>query len=130
MSLSVPSSLLSQMREEVAHFDAAPAAFLHAWKRGVEIAGVEWFGNGVRMSLLNAKSTSDLQPNMLAVSDALNALSPGERRFLSVMVSFYNAREGGAMLKRCNFEGLADLGRFDLPRRKVIADLILHYVDW
>ena len=35
----------------------------------------------------------------------LGVLSSGQRMFLSAMVSFYNAREGGAMLKRCGFEG-------------------------
>ncbi len=50
--------------------------------------------------------------------------------FLSSMVSFYDAREGGAMLRRCQFEGLADLGGLDLQRRKVIADLLLHYNGW
>ena len=50
--------------------------------------------------------------------------------FLSAMVSFYNTDEGGALLKRCQFEGLADLGGLDLERRKVIADLLLHYHGW
>lgn len=39
------------------------------------------------------------------LNDALGVLSSGQRMFLSAMVSFYNAREGGAMLKRCGFEG-------------------------
>ena len=38
--------------------------------------------------------------------------------------------EGGAMLKRCGFEGLSDFGGLDLERRKVIADLTLHYNGW
>jgi hypothetical protein len=42
---------------------------------------------------------------MLMLNDALGVLSSGQRMFLSAMVSFYNAREGGAMLKRCGFEG-------------------------
>jgi len=29
-----------------------------------------------------------------------------------------------------DFKGLADLGDFDLERRKVIADLLLHYTGW
>ena len=47
------------------------------------------------------------------LNDALGVLSSGQRMFLSAMVSFYNAREGGAMLKRCGFEGLSDLGGLD-----------------
>ncbi|EKY3918149.1 hypothetical protein RCI35_002019 [Enterobacter hormaechei] len=48
-------------------------------------------------------------------------VSGGQRLFLSAMVSFYNNREGAAMLKRIGFEGLTDLGGLDLERRKVIA---------
>ena len=72
----------------------------------------------------------DLRPNLLMLNDALGVLSSGQRMFLSAMVSFYNAREGGAMLKRCGFEGLSDLGGLDLERRKVIADLTLNYNGW
>src|SRR3546814_9522473 len=60
-------------------------------------------------------------------NDALGVLSSGQRMFLSAMVNFYNSREGGAMLKRCGFEGLSDFGGLDLERRQVIADLTLHY---
>lgn len=67
---------------------------------------------------------------MLMLNDALGVLSSGQRLFLSAMVSFYNAREGSAMLKRCGVDGLADLGNLDLQRRKVIADLLLHYNGW
>ncbi|VFT10003.1 Uncharacterised protein [Pseudomonas aeruginosa] len=67
---------------------------------------------------------------MLRLNDALGVLSSGERMFLSAMVSFYNAREGGAMLKRCRFHGLSDFDGLDLERRKVIADLLVNYSGW
>ena len=54
--------------------------------------------------LNQAKSKWDLRPDMLRANDALGVLSSGERMFLSAMFSFYNAREGGAMLKRCHFQ--------------------------
>ena len=41
-----------------------------------------------------------------------------------------NAHEGGALLKRCGFEGLSDLSGLDLERRRVIADLVLNYNGW
>ena len=63
-------------------------------------------------------------------ADALGVLSSGQRMFLSAMVSFYNAREGGAMLKRCHFHGLSDFDGLDLQRRKVIADLLVNYNGW
>ncbi|MBI6641801.1 hypothetical protein YA0745_02380, partial [Pseudomonas synxantha] len=112
------------------HFAAAPQAFFEAWKRGAEIAGPEWFGDGTREGLNQAKSKWDLRPNLLRLNDALGVLSGGQRMFLSAMVSFYNAREGAAMLKRCGFEGLSDLGGLDLERRQVIAALVLNYAGW
>jgi hypothetical protein len=89
---------------EQAHFAAAPQAFFEAWKRGAHIAGPEWFGDGTPKAC-SATTKWDLRPKLLMLNDALGVLSSGQRMFLSAMVSFYNAREGGAMLKRCGFEG-------------------------
>ncbi|CCJ47886.1 conserved hypothetical protein [Bordetella parapertussis Bpp5] len=130
MNLSLPEDVLDQMALEQAHFDAAPQAFFEAWKRGAQIAGHEWFGDGTREGLQRATTKWDLRPNMLMLNDALGVLSSGQRMFLSAMVSFYNSREGGAMLKRCGFEELSDFGGLDLERRQVIADLTLHYNGW
>ena len=88
------------------------------------------FGDGTREGLQRATTKWDLRPKLLMLNDALGVLSSGQRMFLSAMVSFYNSREGGAMLKRCGFEGLSDLGGLDLERRKVIADLTLNYNGW
>lgn len=130
MSSSLPQGVFDKIALEDAHFAKAPSAFFQAWKRGAEIAGAEWFGDGTREGLERAASKWDLRPNMPLVNDALGVLSSGQRMFLSAMVSFYNACEGAAMLKRCGFEGLADLGGLDLQRRKVIADLVLNYNGW
>ena len=130
MNQLLPREVVDQIMREEQHFAAAPQAFFEAWKRGVEIAGPEWFGDGTREGLNQAKSKWDLRPNMLQLNDALGVLSSGERMFLSAMVSFYNAREGGAMLKRCHFNGLSDFDGLDLPRRQVIADLLLNYSGW
>ena len=130
MNLSLSQAVFDQLALEEAHFTRAPSAFFQAWKRGAEIAGAEWFGNGTQAGLERATTKWDLRPNMLLVNDALGVLSAGQRMFLSAMVSFYNAREGAAMLRRCGFEGLADLDGLDLERRKVIADLVLNYNGW
>jgi hypothetical protein len=130
MGTSLPQSVFNRVIEENRYFLAAPAAFYSAWKRGVEIAGIRYFGDGSDRCLERATSMWDLRPNMIAVGDAFGVLSSGERLFLSVLVSFYNSREGGAMLRRCQFEGLADLGGLDLPRRTVIAELLINYGDW
>ena len=130
MNRALPQEVLDQIELEHQHFAAAPQAFFEAWKRGVNIAGAEWFGDGTRDGLQRATTKWDLRPKLLMLNDALGVLSSGQRMFLSAMVSFYNAREGGAMLKRCGFEGLSDLGGLDLERRKVVADLTLNYNGW
>lgn len=130
MNQSLPQSMLDQISREEMHFAQAPEAFFQAWKRGVRIAGYQWFGDGTREGFARATTKWELRPALLQLNDALGVLSSGERMFLSAMVSIYNAPEGGAMLKRCGYEGLSDLGGLDLQRRQVIADLVLHYNGW
>jgi|TARA_R110000772_G_scaffold266742_1_gene389668 hypothetical protein len=112
------------------HFSKAPDAFFHAWKRGVELVGPGLFGNGTQEGLDLAEDKWDLCPNVAVIKKTIGAMSSGERVFLAAMVSFYNAKDGGALLKRVGVHGLADLGGLDLERRKIIAALILNYTGW
>jgi len=130
MNQPMPQDVIDQLVRERRHFACASDAFFQAWKRGVEIAGPQWFGDGTPDGLRCAASKWDLRPDLPRLNDALGVLSSGQRMFLAAMVSFYNAREGGAMLRRCGFEGLSDLNGLDLQRRQVIADLVLHYNGW
>ncbi|NPX93955.1 hypothetical protein DZ977_003450 [Pseudomonas aeruginosa] len=126
----LPQEAVDQIIREEQHYATAPQAFFEAWRRGVEIAGPEWFGDGAREGLNRARDKWDLNPAVQRIEKSLGVLSGGERMFLAAMVSFYNERKGGALLKRCGFHGLADFGGLDLQRRKVIADLMLHYSGW
>tara|TARA_R110002020_G_scaffold142060_3_gene314033 strand:- start:41561 stop:41953 length:393 start_codon:yes stop_codon:yes gene_type:complete len=112
------------------HFSKAPDAFFHAWKRGVELVGPGLFGNGTQECLNLAVDKWDLCPNVTVIKKTIGAMSSGERVFLAAMVSFYNSKDGGALLKRVGVHGLADLGGLDLERRKIIAALILNYTGW
>lgn len=107
-----------------------PHAFFRAWKRGVELAGPALFGKGTRENFERALSKWDLCPNMDAIIDAIGVMSSGEKVFLAAMVSFYNAEEGGALLRRVGVYGFADLGGLDLERRRIIADLMMNYTGW
>ena len=51
MNRALPQEVLDQIELEHQHFAAAPQAFFQAWKRGVNIAGAEWFGDGAREAL-------------------------------------------------------------------------------
>jgi len=124
------TAILDRFTQESQHYLRAPNAFLQAWKRGVEIAGPQWFGDGTRDGVQRAVRKWDLCPRVSAINDNFGVLSGGERMFLAAMVSFYNGYDGGQLLRRCGFEGLCDLGGLDLERRQVIADLVLNYAGW
>ena len=117
--------------QELAHFSSAPARFLEAWKRGVRLAGPQFFGmGGPRADLDHAESKWDLRPKMDLIDRAIGVMSSGEKVFLAALTSFYNAEDGGELLKRVHVQGLADFGGLDLERRAVIAELILNYTGW
>lgn len=108
----------------------APEAFFEAWKHGVELAGVRFFGQGTREAFELALTKWDLCPNVRLIKAAIGPMSAGEKVFLAALVSFYNARDGGALLRRVGVHGLSDLGGLDAQRREVIASLLLHYHGW
>lgn len=130
MNSSLPQEVLDQIALERAHFANAPSAFFQAWKRGVAIAGPRLFGDGTREGWERSSEKWDLCPKTSLIKRTIGAMSSGEKVFLAALVSFYNSREGGALLKRCGVVGLADLGGLDLERRKIIAGLLLHYSGW
>lgn len=130
MKDSTRGGLIEEIAHETAHFAAAPAAFLDAWKSGVALAGTHWFGRGTHADLEHATSVWDLCPKVALIDDAIGVMSSGEKRFLAALVSFYNADDGGRLLERVGVHGLADLGGLDLKRRTVIAALLLNYTGW
>jgi hypothetical protein len=130
MNLPVQHEPIERFISHEEHFALAPYAFFQAWKRGVLIAGTEWFGVGTCDGFQRAIAKWDLCPRLDRISNAFGVLSSGQRMFLAAMVSFYNAHDGGELLQRCGFEGLSDLGGLDLERRRVIADLVLNYSGW
>ena len=123
-------AMLGKIATHDLEFLNAPHAFFRAWKRGVELAGPGLFGKGTPENLERALSKWDLCPNMDAIIDAIGVMSSGEKVFLAAMVSFYNAEEGGALLRRVGAYGLADLGGLDFERRKIIAELMVNYSGW
>ena len=130
MNQQLSQAIIDLITREQEHFSHAPTAFFKAWKHGAALAGPEWFGEGTCKGLQQAADKWALRPRMMDISEAINVLSSGQRLFLSVMVSFYNGPEGAVMLRRCGFEGFADLNGLDLERRQVIADLVLHHTGW
>lgn len=124
------ATLFDELAREQAHFSTAPAQFFRAWKTGVSLAGVRFFGAGTQTALDRAASVWDLCPNMALIADSIGVLSGGEKLFIAALTSFYNAEDGGQLLRRIGVHGLADLGGLDFARRTVIAALILNYTGW
>lgn len=116
--------------QEIEHFSHADAHFLAAWKRGVLLAGPQYFGTRVRADVDLAASKWELRPRMDLIAHAIGVMSPGEQRFLAAMTSLYNSEDGGRLLRRSGFHGFADLGGLDFKRRTILAALILSYNGW
>ncbi|MBS0417993.1 MAG: hypothetical protein JSR66_09790 [Proteobacteria bacterium] len=118
------------MAREERHFARAPEVFLSAWKRGVTFVGSHLFGAVPHADVELAQTKWDLRPKVRVIGRALRSMLPLEQIFVAGLVSFYNAEDGGHLLKRAGFRGLIDLAPLDLPRRAVIAGLILNYTGW
>ena len=74
MNRALPQEVLDQIELEHQHFAAAPQAFFEAWKRGVNIAGAEWFGDGTRDGLfLSNFATINLLDTLRRVPGVGNA---------------------------------------------------------
>jgi hypothetical protein len=123
-------SLWDALIREEQHFSRAPEAFLAAWKQGVALAAPHLFGPGPRADLEAAADKWALCPKVALIQRAIGPMSPSQRIFLAALVSFYDTQEGGRLLKRVGFHGLADFSGLDLPHRAVIAGLILNYTGW
>lgn len=105
-------------------------AFFFAWKRGVEIAGSRYFGDGSQEGFQKANCRWDLRPNIRVISKNFEVLTEQERVFLAALVSFFDTNEGSSLLKQSGIQGLSDLGLLNIEQRDVIAGLIMHNHDW
>lgn len=129
MSVPLPAVVTHEVALEEAHFSQAPAAFFHAWRRGVRLAGIELFGNGTEHGFAKANNLSDLRPRLMDINDAIRLMSASQKVFLAAMVSFDNPDEGAVLLRRVEFHGLSNFGRLGLEQRRVLTALILNYTS-
>lgn len=127
------AQILAGVTSEMLYWQDAPKRFFKAWREGVALAGVSFFGDGSKAGFQAATDKNDLAPNMEAVKEALGVLSGGERTFLVAMYSFYNSRTAADMWSE-NFTSPDNIGEtisgLDLARRRVLAELTLTYTGW
>jgi len=116
---------------EQRHWQQASARFFQAWKQAAQLAGPYYFGDGSDASVGLASAKNDLRPNLEKISNAIGAISSGQGVFLAVLYSFYNDEDAQELLQRAGVKGMADIAsRLDLPRRQLIAELLVNYNGW
>jgi len=115
--------------------------FLNAWKRGVQLAGEEYFYAKTpsfsaekvepEKSIEAVTDKNQLCPDQDMIEKCIGGLSGGKRRFLAAMCSIYNSEWGADLMDNCDARGLANLtANLDGEHRQVIADLIVSYQGW
>lgn len=107
--------------------------FLHAWKRGVKLAGEKLFHCDAE-SIDAAVDKEQLRPHWERVEAYIRqAISPGERLFVMELCSFYNSDWMQEWKKKLRISrgsiGLAAI-RLGEERRGVLADLLVSYRGW
>ena len=104
--------------------------FLNYWKKGVEIAGYHYFGDGTKENFEQATDKNQLSPVSAKMEAAFGALGHGEAMFLAAMYSFYNDHKGGELCRSLNANSVGALTLLDGNRRAVIAGLLVTYCGW
>lgn len=128
---TLPINDLDEAIAESGYFsEIAPKRFLTAWKEAVSLAGPSYFRQPIDGEIEAAESKDELAPDYEVIKHALGAISSTDGLFLAALYSFYDPDKGSVMLNQCGMNGLSDLGRLDLARRRVIAELIVNYSGW
>jgi hypothetical protein len=119
-----------QLAEARADAIARPPRFLAAWKRGVKLAGAQYFH--VRaISVEAATDKNELKPNRQAIQDAIDEISRGQGAFLAAMYSFYNCNDGQELLIQAGYPNICDLAaKLDKDHAEIISELFLSYAGW
>jgi hypothetical protein len=106
------------------------ARFLDAWKRGVQMAGENYFRLKAP-TVEAAMHKHQLAPDCELIEASLGARSRGQAAFLAAMCSFYDAEWGQRLLVRAGYPNLCDLAsKLDPPYAEIIAELFLNYPGW
>lgn len=104
--------------------------FLDAWKRGVRLAGENYFKLEAP-TVETATHKNQLAPDCELVEASIGGRSRGQAAFLAAMCSFYDAEWGQSLLVRAGYPNLCDLAsKLDPPHAGIVAELFLNYPGW
>ncbi len=109
---------------------AREQAFFDWWKRGVELAGYHYFGDGTKQGFDSATRKNDLRPVSEKIEKSIGLISDGEVAFLTAMYCFYNDFKGSELSAKGGVRSIGNLMVLDIARREVIAGLLISYCGW
>lgn len=105
------------------------AAFLQAWKEGIELAGPSRFSCTAR-SIEDAAHWRQLTPDLAVMRRTIVNKSQAEAYLIAIMASFYNDAEGQKLLQKAGLTfggGALVVGD---KARCIIARLFASYRGW
>lgn len=123
--MQASESIFKKIINEEKLYNEKPAKFLAAWKRGVKLAGEDYFI--VIGTVDDATDKNQLRPNYEVIDRALSCVSGGEAIFLAALYSFYNAYDGQRYLEQVNNPNITDLACLDREHVEIISELFLNY---
>ena len=113
------------------HYADAPARFLNAWKKAVEMIGPEYFHCEVFEDCAIATNREKLRPDTQAIERYLSVCSVGQGVFIGAVISFFNGDWGAEISSSFGYSGLGDIAnRLDLNELEVIIELMQSHTGW
>lgn len=104
--------------------------FVVAWKKGIQIVGVEFF-NIKASSLDAAQKKWQLEPNYTFIQSAMGGYSHGKQVLLAMMYSFFNPEDGQKLLDKTQAPNFVQaLSFLNQDARQIISELWLHHTGW
>lgn len=104
--------------------------FVVAWKKGIQIVGVEFF-NIKASSLDAAQKKWQLEPNYTFIQSTMGGYSHGKQVLLAMMYSFFNPEDGQKLLEKTQAPNFVQaLSVLNQDARQIISELWLHHTGW
>jgi len=135
MDIDDTESMLNRFRHQQAkvrdHYADAPARFLTAWKKAIEIIGPQYFYCRGIDNYQDATDRNQILPDHEAIERFMSVCSVGEGVFIGAVCSFYNGDWGLDLGKSHGYAALGDIaGRLDLDQLEVVTELMLNHTGW
>lgn len=135
MANDIDESMLSRFWQQQAkvrdHYADAPARFLAAWKKAIEIIGPQYFYCKGVDNYQDATDRNQIRPDHETIERFMSVCSIGEGVFIGAVCSFYNGDWGLSLGKCHGYTALGDIAnRLDLEQVEVLTELMLNHTGW